>query len=76
LLTGSRERDSSGGSPCRTDARGFDAVLTPAGEAMLRRMWPVYARVLRSVFVSAFDADEAEAVAASLARVGAGPRRH
>ncbi|HEU5278929.1 MAG TPA: MarR family transcriptional regulator [Gaiellaceae bacterium] len=50
------------------DGRGFYVVLTPAGEAMLRRMWPVYARVLRSSFVSAVSAEEAEAIDAGLTR--------
>src|SRR4029453_19284931 len=33
------------------DGRGYYAVLTDEGEQMLRRMWPVYARVLRETFV-------------------------
>ena len=51
------------------DRRGFYAVLTDAGNQMLRRMWPVYARVLREAFVPVVSADEARAIAAGLARV-------
>jgi DNA-binding MarR family transcriptional regulator len=35
--------------PVPGDRRGAYAVLTAKGEAMLRRMWPVYARVLVGV---------------------------
>ena len=51
------------------DGRGFFAVLTDAGEHMLRRMWPVYAGVLQETFVDAVSADEAAAIAAGLERV-------
>ena len=51
------------------DGRGLYAVLTDGGEQMLRRMWPVYARVLRESFVDALSPDEAEAIAAGLSRV-------
>jgi DNA-binding MarR family transcriptional regulator len=50
------------------DGRGLYAALTPAGEQMLRRMWPVYARVLGDTFVDAMTADEAAAVAGALDR--------
>jgi len=36
--------------PAPEDRRGSYVVLTPAGVAMLRRMWPVYARVLDETF--------------------------
>jgi DNA-binding MarR family transcriptional regulator len=48
------------------DGRGLYAVLTDGGDAMLRRMWPVYARVLREAFVEAVDADDAAVVARAL----------
>jgi DNA-binding MarR family transcriptional regulator len=48
------------------DGRGLYAVLTPAGEEMLRRMWPVYSRVLRQTLVSALTPDEAATVAVAL----------
>jgi DNA-binding MarR family transcriptional regulator len=55
---------------CLTDRRGYHAVLTPRGQALLRRMWPVYADVLKDVFVPALGEDEADTIAASLGRVG------
>jgi DNA-binding MarR family transcriptional regulator len=53
------------------DGRGFYAALTPEGEKMLRRMWPVYARVLRATFVDALGEDEARAIAEGLGRAKA-----
>jgi DNA-binding MarR family transcriptional regulator len=50
------------------DGRGLYAVLTPAGERMLRLMWPVYARALRDTFVDAMSADEAAVIAEGLGR--------
>jgi hypothetical protein len=46
-------------------------VLTEAGEEMLRRMWPVYSRVLRETFVEAINTDEAAVIAAALDRAKA-----
>ena len=54
--------------PADDDARGLHAVLTAAGEETLRRMWPVYARVLRETFVASVEPEEAEAIAAGLSR--------
>ena len=59
--------------PADDDRRGFYAVLTDAGAEMLRRMWPVYSRILREAFVERVSRDEARAIAAGLARVR-GPR--
>jgi DNA-binding MarR family transcriptional regulator len=50
------------------DGRGFYAVLTDDGERMLRRMWPVYAGVLRETFVDAVSAQEAAVIASGLDR--------
>src|SRR5919108_5593493 len=50
------------------DGRGFYAVLTEEGEQMLRRMWPVYARVLRETFVDALSEAEAGAIRVGLER--------
>ena len=50
------------------DGRGFYAVLTAEGEQMLRRMWPVYACVLRKTFVDALSEAEAEAISTGLER--------
>jgi DNA-binding MarR family transcriptional regulator len=54
--------------PAAQDGRGLYAVLTEAGEEMLRQMWPVYSRVLRETFVEAISADEAAVIAAALDR--------
>lgn len=54
---------------CATDRRGYEAALTEEGERMLRRMWPVYARVLEEMIVSRLDADDAALVASALSRV-------
>jgi len=55
--------------PAADDGRGLYAVLTADGNAVLRRMWPVYSRALREKFVSAISTEEAELIAAALSRV-------
>jgi len=57
--------------PAEDDGRGLYAVLTEAGNDMLRRMWPVYSRVLRETFVEPISADEAAVIAAGLDRAKA-----
>lgn len=47
------------------------AILTPAGEELLRAMWPVYAREIRRFFVDVLTEDEAQALSALLTRVHA-----
>jgi DNA-binding MarR family transcriptional regulator len=58
--------------PCESDARGFNAVLTPAGLARLRAAWPAHlASVRRHIFDQLGDVDlhnlarALEAIAAS-----------
>jgi DNA-binding MarR family transcriptional regulator len=51
------------------DGRGLFAVLTDDGDAMLRRMWPVYSRILGSTIVETLTPAEAVVVAAALTRV-------
>jgi len=55
--------------PADTDGRGLFAVLTAEGNAMLRRIWPVYSRALRETFVSAISDQEAALIAAALRRI-------
>jgi DNA-binding MarR family transcriptional regulator len=43
--------------PVPDDRRGAYAVITDKGMAMLRRMWPVYARGIRSEFLDVVGAD-------------------
>jgi DNA-binding MarR family transcriptional regulator len=59
-----RERSES-------DLRGMWAVLTPEGEKLLRRMWPVYAAEIRRFVVDTLTRGEAAALEESLARVRA-----
>jgi DNA-binding MarR family transcriptional regulator len=56
------------------DGRGLYAVITSEGNALLRRMWPIYARVLREVFVDAVTASEADAIARGLGRAAGAAR--
>jgi DNA-binding MarR family transcriptional regulator len=50
------------------DGRGLYAVLTDDGDALLRRMWPVYARTIRETFVDTIDPSDASRIAHGLAR--------
>jgi DNA-binding MarR family transcriptional regulator len=61
--------------PADDDRRGFYAVLTADGNALLRRMWPVYSRALREKFVAAISTEEATLIAAALSRVDASRER-
>jgi len=54
---------------CATDRRGFDAVLTPDGKAMLRRMWPVYAGALRESIVDRLSQADATVLARTLEKL-------
>jgi DNA-binding MarR family transcriptional regulator len=56
------------------DGRGFYAVITSEGNALLRRMWPVYARVLRDVFVDEVTQSDADAIARGLGRAASAAR--
>lgn len=51
------------------DGRGSEAVLTRAGAALARRMWPVYAEVLRQTLVPSLSVDDAARVARALRAV-------
>ena len=55
--------------PADDDRRGLYAVLTEAGNETLRRMWPVYSRVLRNTLLPALSEEEAILIAAGLGRV-------
>jgi DNA-binding MarR family transcriptional regulator len=60
---------------CEDDGRGQLARITEAGQAMRRRMWPVYADELRTLVEAPLRPGEAEALAAGLGRLIAGARR-
>ena len=50
------------------DGRGYELVLTRAGRAMRRKMWPVYEAEIERAFARHVTADEARAIGEALAR--------
>jgi DNA-binding MarR family transcriptional regulator len=50
------------------DGRGYDLVLTRAGKAMRRRMWPAYEAQIEHLFSSHLSAEEARVVGEALGR--------
>lgn len=50
------------------DGRSWDLVLTPAGRALRRRMWPVYEAEIDRVFARHVSAGEARTIGKALAR--------
>ena len=56
--------------PVPGDGRGAYAVITEEGIAMLRRMWPVYARGIRTEFLDAIG-DDRDSLRRALERVAA-----
>lgn len=54
---------------CPEDGRGNVVRITPAGSAMLRRMWPVYGRVLHQEIESRLTASELADLTRVLARL-------
>lgn len=54
---------------CAEDGRGQVIHITAKGRALRRRMWPVYAAELRGMIEEAIAPCEAEALAATLARL-------
>ncbi len=57
------------------DRRGAYAVLTRAGVAMRRRMWPVYDRAIAELFDRHFDAGRAAEMRELLVRIVEAARR-
>ena len=55
--------------PSAADRRAIEVTITPEGAKLLRRMWPVYERVLREQFEAKLTAQEARALAKALAKV-------
>lgn len=45
---------------CDTDKRGAYAAITPAGRALQKRMWPVYAESIETHFASRLTQQDAE----------------
>jgi len=50
------------------DRRGYDLVLTRAGRAMRRKMWPVYEAQIQRLFASHLSAEEARVIGEALGR--------
>jgi len=50
------------------DGRGYDLVLTRAGRAMRRKMWPVYEAQIQRLFASHLSAEEARVIGEALGR--------
>lgn len=58
---------------CAEDRRGLYAVLTPAGLAMQKTMWPVYQSAIQNLFGQHYSADEAVQLATLLERLTGAP---
>jgi DNA-binding MarR family transcriptional regulator len=56
-------------SPVPDDRRAIEVVITSDGSKLLRRMWPVYERVLREQFEASLSRQEAAALGKALAKV-------
>lgn len=55
--------------PSPGDRRGALSVLTAAGRAMRKRMWPVYKAAIDAIFAANVTAEEARVMAAALEKV-------
>ena len=51
------------------DGRGYDLVLTRAGRALRKRMWPAYEAQIEALFARHVKADEARVMGEALARM-------
>ena len=54
---------------CQEDRRGAYLVLTPAGRALRRRMWPVYKAQVDACFGDPLSTDEARALVGMLEKI-------
>jgi|SRR5689334_3176302 len=55
--------------PCESDARGQVLVITEAGKALRKKMWPVYLASIQRHIGAQLSVDEARALCALLVRV-------
>jgi DNA-binding MarR family transcriptional regulator len=55
--------------PCEEDGRGQHVVITPAGRAMRKRMWPVYARAISEAVGQHLSEREAASLTSLLRRM-------
>ena len=51
-----------------SDGRGYELVLTRAGRALRRRMWPVYETQIQQLFAAHLSLEEARVIGEALAR--------
>jgi DNA-binding MarR family transcriptional regulator len=56
--------------PAPGDRRGTEVVITDAGVALIKKMWPVYAGVVKTHFADPLTKSRAEALGDALRRVG------
>lgn len=54
---------------CAEDGRGYELVLTRAGRAIRRKMWPVYEAQIERVFSRHLTVEDARAIGEALGRV-------
>lgn len=59
---------------CDDDGRGQIVKITPSGEDLLRRMWPIYAQALRTSFAGAIPETAAKDIADGLNAFGSSKR--
>ena len=59
--------------PCPEDRRGQLVTITPAGEALLARMWPVYRDAVRRHFRDHLDAGTVAGLERALLRLSPPP---
>jgi DNA-binding MarR family transcriptional regulator len=62
-------------TPSPDDRRGTVVAITREGSALLRRMWPEYAKEIQRCFVDVLDQDEAAKLQETLQRVHAAAQR-
>lgn len=55
--------------PSATDRRGVEVAITAEGKRLLKRMWPVYARVIDERFATVLDEGEAARLTELLERI-------
>jgi DNA-binding MarR family transcriptional regulator len=53
---------------CPEDRRGYDLLLTRAGRAMRKKMWPVYEARIKELFSSHLSVEEARVIGEALGR--------
>lgn len=59
---------------CPEDGRGYNVVLTRAGRAMRKKIWPTYEAEIERLFARHITAEEARTIAEALARTVRGIR--